>query len=79
VRTSVRVVLTTNQKGAIAEAAIMLEALRHGIIVLRPVAEGGRYDLVFDVAGKFLRVQCKWVIRRGEVVLIRARTCRRGP
>jgi hypothetical protein len=72
-------VLTPNQKGAIAETAITLEALRHGISVLRPVAEGGRYDLVFDVAGELLRVQCKWATRRREVVLIRARTCRRGP
>ena len=72
-------VLTTNQKGAIAETAVALHALRHGISVLRPLAEGGRYDLVFDLHGRFLRVQCKWATRVGEVVLIRARTCRRGP
>ncbi|MEA2441415.1 MAG: hypothetical protein QOH76_2839 [Thermoleophilaceae bacterium] len=71
--------LTTNQKGAIAEMAITLEALRHGLVVLRPVAEGGRYDLVFDVDGRFLRVQCKWATRVRDTVVIRARTCRRGP
>jgi hypothetical protein len=70
--------LTTNQKGAIAEAAITLDALRHGIAVLRPVAEGARYDLVFEIGGQFLRVQCKWAARLGETVLVRARTCRRG-
>jgi hypothetical protein len=71
--------LSTNQKGAIAETAITLEALRHGIAVLRPVTEGCRYDLIFDVNRKLLRVQCKWATRMGETVVIRARTCRRGP
>jgi hypothetical protein len=72
-------VLTSNQKGAIAEAAVVLEAARRGIAVLRPVVEGGRYDLVFDLGGRFVRVQCKWATRRQEVIVIRARTCRRGP
>jgi hypothetical protein len=70
--------LTTNQKGAIAETAITLAALRHGIPVLKPVAEGGRYDLLFDTGTRFWRVQCKWATRHGQVVLIRAHTCRRG-
>jgi hypothetical protein len=70
--------LTSNQKGAVAEAGITLAALRHGIAVLRPVAEGARYDLVFEIAGKFMRVQCKWAVRHGETILVRARTCRRG-
>ena len=70
--------LTTNQKGAIAETAIVLAAVRAGIRVLRPVAEGGRYDLVFEIEGQFLRVQCKLAARKGNVVVIRARTCRRA-
>ncbi len=39
-------VLTSNDKGNIAEAAITLEAIKLGIDVLKPVAEHGRYDLV---------------------------------
>ena len=39
--------LTTNQKGAIAETAITAEAVRLGIEVYRPVAEHGRYDMIF--------------------------------
>jgi hypothetical protein len=70
--------LTSNQKGAVAEAAIALHALRHGIPVLRPIAEGARYDLVFELGSDFLRVQCKWATRHGETVLVRARTCRRA-
>jgi hypothetical protein len=70
--------MTSNQKGAIAEAAVALHALRHGIGVLRPVAEGARYDLVFEIGSQFLRVQCKWAVRHGETVLVRARTCRRA-
>ena len=49
-----------NRKGAIAEAAIALEAIKLGIPVLKPVAEHGRYDLGFEIGGRILRVQCKW-------------------
>ena len=52
--------LSTNQKGAIAEAEIAAAAVRLGIVVLKPVAEHGRYDLAFEVGGRLFRVQCKW-------------------
>jgi antitoxin (DNA-binding transcriptional repressor) of toxin-antitoxin stability system len=53
-------VLTSNEKGNIAEAAIALEAIKLGIDVLRPVSEHGRYDLLFDLGQRVIRVQCKW-------------------
>jgi hypothetical protein len=34
--------LTTDQKGAIAEMAIAWEAAKQGIEVYRPISEGGR-------------------------------------
>ena len=71
--------LTTNQKGAIAEAKIAAEAIRLGIEVYRPAIEGGRYDLILDVGRKLLRIQCKWATRRGDIVDVRLQTCRRGP
>lgn len=52
--------MTSNRKGAIAEAAIALEAIKLGIPVLKPVAEHGRYDLGFEIGGRILRVQCKY-------------------
>jgi hypothetical protein len=70
--------MTTNQKGAIAEAGITLAAVKLGIDVYRPVAEGGRYDLVFDTRWGLLRVQCKWASRRGDVLTISCRSCRRS-
>jgi PD-(D/E)XK nuclease superfamily protein len=69
--------LTTNQKGFFAEAAVIKEAARFGIDVLRPLADA-RYDLVLDVREAMLRVQCKWAVRHGDVVVVRCRTCRRG-
>jgi hypothetical protein len=42
--------LNTNQKGAIAETAITAAATRLGIEVYRPVADGGRFDLIFAFA-----------------------------
>jgi len=52
------VVLTSDQKGAVAEQAIVFAAVKLGIFVLKPLSEGGRYDLIFDVDDSLLRVQC---------------------
>jgi hypothetical protein len=70
-------VLTTDQKGNIAEVAISLAAIKLGIDVYWPVGEGGRYDLILDLCGRLNRVQCKWATRHGEVVIIRCYSCRR--
>ncbi|HWW90176.1 MAG TPA: group I intron-associated PD-(D/E)XK endonuclease [Solirubrobacteraceae bacterium] len=51
--------LTPSQKGAVAEAAITAAAIQLGLVVLRPLCEGGRYDLMFDLDPAVLRVQCK--------------------
>jgi prevent-host-death family protein len=53
-------VLSTNRKGAIAEAKIVAAATELGVPVLRPLQEHGRYDLAFEIGDKILRVQCKW-------------------
>jgi PD-(D/E)XK endonuclease len=50
--------LTSDQKGAIAEAAIARAAIELGIGVARPLADQ-RYDLIFDLRPRLLRVQCK--------------------
>jgi PD-(D/E)XK endonuclease len=60
----------SNHKGNVAEAAIAAAAVRLGIGVLRPQAEHGRYDLVFEVDGSFLRIQCKWSPLRADVVVV---------
>lgn len=69
--------LSSSQKGAIAEAEIAAAALRLNLVVLRPVGDGGRYDLAIDTGRRLLRVQCKWVSRTGDVLTTRCRTSRR--
>jgi hypothetical protein len=69
--------LTTDQKGAIAEAEIAAAALTLGIGVSRPLSDQ-RYDLIFDLPTGLLRVQCKWAVRFGEIVVINCRRCRRN-
>jgi hypothetical protein len=69
--------MTTDQKGAIAELAVQLAATRLGIDVYRPVAEGGRYDIIFDLVDRLLRVQCKWATRREEVLVVSCQSARR--
>ena len=70
-------VLSTDQKGAIAETAITHQAVRRGIGVLRPVSEGERYDLVFDLKPGLVRVQCKWASLDGDVISVRCCSSRR--
>jgi hypothetical protein len=67
----------TNHKGAVAEAFVAAQAIRAGYRVLRPLDDGGRYDLVFDDGRDLLRVQCKWAVKAGDVVQIRSYTSRR--
>ena len=69
--------LTPDQKGGIAELAIAAKASMLGIVVSRPMAEGSRYDLVFDMGGPLMRVQCKWATRIGETINVNCRTSRR--
>ena len=70
--------LTTNQKGAVAEAQIAAAAVELGVGVARPLADE-RYDLILDLRPRLLRVQCKWAVRRGDVIVVTCRTNRRGP
>ena len=51
--------LTTDQKGAVAELAIAHAVAQIGIRVFKPLTDGERYDLIFDLRPELLRVQCK--------------------
>ena len=54
--------------GLRTEAVITAELLRRGVRVLQPFGFNHRYDLVLDVDGEFVRVQCKTGrLRRGAV------------
>jgi hypothetical protein len=70
-------VLTSDQKGAVAEAAIAHAALELGIGVAKPLGDE-RYDLIFDLHPRLFRVQCKWAVRHGSVLSIRCYSTRRG-
>ena len=70
-------VLTTNQKGTLAEAKIAARAIELGLGVSRPM-DDERYDLILDLRPVLLRIQCKWVVGVGDVVLARLYTTRRG-
>jgi hypothetical protein len=71
--------LTPSQKGAVAEARVTAAAIELGLTVLRPLCEGRRYDLVIDLGGSLLRVQCKWASRQGSVLCVRCITSRHTP
>jgi hypothetical protein len=69
-------VLSTNQKGAIAEASIAREAIKLGIGVYKPLTDE-RADFIFDLGSRLLRIQCKWAVRRGHVVAVPCYSARR--
>jgi hypothetical protein len=69
--------VTTVQKGAIAELAIAHRAAALGIGVFKPLTDGERYDLIFDLRPRLIRVQCKWAQRSGAILLVRCYSCRR--
>ena len=71
--------LTPTEKGGIAEAAIAAAAVRLGIVVSRPIVEGGRYDLIFDNGDRLQRVQCKWGCFRTTHITVRTSTSRHTP
>ena len=62
--------LTTDQKGAIAETAIVHSAVKLGIGVWSPHTVE-RSDLIFDLRDRLVRVQCKWANRYGDVIIVR--------
>lgn len=51
--------MDTKLKGDIAEQAAILQALKYGWGVLKPVGDRLPYDLVFDVLGTLVKVQVK--------------------
>jgi PD-(D/E)XK endonuclease len=71
-------VLTTDQKGSIAETAIVAAATKLGIGVFKPLTDGERYDLIFDLRPQLVRVQCKWASKRGDVMVMRGYSARRA-
>ena len=70
--------LTTNQKGLLAEQAVIFECVRLGIGVAKPL-DDERYDLILDVDSRLSRIQCKWAAKQGDVVVVRLYSNRRGP
>jgi prevent-host-death family protein len=70
-------VLTTDQKGSIAEMAIAYNATKLGVDVYRPLSDGTQYDLIFDLDSKLWRVQCKWAVKVDDAVVVRCYSCRR--
>jgi prevent-host-death family protein len=71
--------LGPNEKGNIAELAILFEATRLGIPVYRPIHEHGRCDCVLEIGRRLWRVQVKWARHDRDVVAVYLRTNRSTP
>jgi hypothetical protein len=69
--------LTTDQKGVVAELAIAREAAELGIGVWSAHTVE-RYDLIFDLRPRLVRVQCKWACRYDDNVVVRCYSSRRN-
>ena len=54
----------TQRKGTLTELNCILDLTKLGIRCLTPVDESSKYDVVADLGGRFIRIQCKtssWV------------------
>jgi len=69
--------LSTDQKGAIAELEIARQAAELGIGVWTAHTIE-RYDLIFDLRPKLVRVQCKWSPQQGDVIVVPCYSNRRN-
>ena len=49
----------TQKKGTLTELHCILDLTELGIRTLIPTDEASKYDVVADVNGKFIRIQCK--------------------
>jgi hypothetical protein len=58
------------------EAIVIAALVRRGYKVLRPLSANQRYDLVLDLDGAFLRVQCKTGRLRNGAIVFSTRSCR---
>ena len=56
----------------------MKAAFGLGIEVYRPAIEGGRYDMIFGLERRLIRVQCKWARLYRDVVVVRCYSSRRA-
>ena len=70
--------LSPDQKGALAESAIVHAAIRLGIGVFRPLSDGERYDLIFNLRPRLVRVQCKTAVLHDDVVSVPLYSSRRS-
>lgn len=50
---------TTQQKGTLTELHCILDLTELGIRTLTPTDDAAKYDVVADINGKFIRIQCK--------------------
>lgn len=69
--------MDTKLKGDIAEQAVILQALKAGYEVLKPIGDRLPYDLVLLINGKFLKIQVKsaWFdSKKGNYVVDNRRT-----
>ena len=73
--------LTSNEKGNIAELEIAAAAAKLGVGVYKPLVEHARADLVFETGRRLWRVQCKWgrLSRAGDVVIVSTGSSRLSP
>ena len=66
----------TKYKGNVTEIETILAFMKLGYNVLTPYGDCERYDLVADVNGKFLKIQCKTSSPQGFVnVCVKGEVC----
>lgn len=66
--------MTTKQKGDVTELQCIIELRKLGLIVSIPYGEDSPYDLIVEINGKLLKVQCKTSRKKNGVILFNCKT-----
>jgi hypothetical protein len=64
----------TKTKGDLGQAMIVADALKRGYKAALPLGEDWKYDLIIQKKNKLLRIQCKYVTAKNNVVKVRCET-----
>lgn len=64
----------TKSKGDLGQAMVVADVLKRGYKVALPLGEDWRYDLIIQRDSELLKVQCKYVTAKNNVVKARCET-----
>jgi hypothetical protein len=61
----------TKRKGSVSELIVLREAVERGYRAAIPYGEDGPWDLIVERNGRLERIQCKYTVSNGDVIVVK--------